>query len=306
MSRQLWFLAAGGLVVVGMSFLGCLVSSSASGSVAYLPLVAKWSAYSFFVAGHAYGVPDTQELGLHPPFRGWFPEINANDRRLGVLTGDIVIRGTPANWDEVDLDLAELDASVRFAVGNHDMTDRALFVSRYGPTYYSFQHQRDLFIVLDSELDSCNITGDQWTFLQDTLSETDALNVFVFVHKLIWVAEGTPYYVLYDYLNSPVGYDFRSNFWTEVEPLFHALDAEVYVIAGDVGVPWAMSLFYDHYDNMHLIASGMGGATEENYLVFEVGPAQVDIRVQTLDGQPLERERLDAYNLDYYRDGVGE
>jgi len=211
-----------------------------------------------------------------------------------------VIESTPTDWDEVDADLADLTPPVYFAVGNHDVTDRDLFISRYGPTYYSFEYQGDLFIVLDGELDPCNIVGEQMIFLQDILNAKNARNVFVFVHKLIWVTENTPYYVLQDKLNIPSEHNFQSNFWVDVEPLFRDLKAQVYVIAGDVGVPWAMSVSYEHYENIHLIASGMGGAEEENFLIFDVDSDGVRIQAQRLDGQPLNRGTVEAYNLAYY------
>jgi len=138
------------------------------------------------------------------------------------------------------------------------------------------------------------------SFLQNALGATGARNVFVFVHKLIWVTEDTPYYVLQSQINSSSGYNFQSNFWTDVEPLLRNLDAQVYVIAGDVGVTWAMPMFYEHYENVHLVASGMGGAEEENFLLFDVGPAGVQIQVQRLDGQPLKRGTIEAYDLAYY------
>jgi hypothetical protein len=50
----------------------------------------------------------------------------------------------------------------------------------------------------------------------------------------------------------------------------------------------------------HLVASGMGGAEEENFLIFDVGPTGVQIQVQRLDGQPLKRGTIEAYDLAYY------
>lgn len=256
--------------------------------------------YSFIVAGHVYGTPGVNNPGVHPPFKERFPEINSRDVDLCFWTGDIVITSTPADWDEIDADLAALIAPTYFVVGNHDMANRELFASRYGPTYYSFEHEGDLFIALDSELDPSNISGEQIEFLRDAVTSTTAQNVFILVHRLLWVSEGTPYYKLKSGLNSAKGYNFRANFWTEVEPLLQTLDAQVYVIAGDVGVTWAMSLFYEHYDNIHLVASGMGGSEEENYLIFEVGSDGVQIQAQRLDGQPLNRGEVTAYNLAAY------
>ncbi len=267
-----------------------------------LPFIAGAERYSFFVAGHTYGVPEVDNPGVHPPFKALLPQLNSSRLDFGVFTGDIVIRSTPANWDEIDADLAELTPPVHFVVGNHEMTGKDVFVSRYGPTYYGFEHRGDLFIVLDGELNQDGIVGEQMTFLQDTLDGNDWQNVFVFVHKLIWIIEDTPYYILQSRINGTVGYNFQSNFWSEVEPLFRNLDAQVYVIAGDVGVTWAMPLFYERDGNIHLIASGMGGSKEENFVIFDVGPTpdDVQIRVQRLDGKPPSQGTIQAYNLEYY------
>jgi hypothetical protein len=262
-----------------------------------LPSTTSAEGYSFFVAGHVYGTPGVNNPGVHPPFKEYFPELNARRSDFGFFTGDIVISSTPADWDEIDADLAELTTPVHFVVGNHDISNRQLFESRYGPTYYSFEHEGDLFVVLDSELDPCNISGEQMAFLEDALRSADARTVFVLVHRLIWVTEDTPYYTLRTGLNSAKGYNFQGNFWSEVAPLLHDLEAEVYVIAGDVGVTWAMSLFSEQDGNIHLIASGMGGAEEENYLLFQVRSDGVEIQVQRLDGQPLKRETIVAYSL---------
>ena len=296
----MFFLAGG--VLVG----SCAQSSSNEDYYVFLPFIAasrgvSVDQYTFFVAGHVYGVPEVDNEGVHPPFKAWFPQIEAGRPAFGVFTGDIVIKGTATNWDEIDNDLDELGVPVRFVVGNHDMTGRALFVERYGPTYYVFEYQNDLFIVLDAELNDGDIVDVQLATLQEIAREDRWHNVFVFVHRPIWVTQDTPYFVLKDRFNNPTNYNFQDNFWEAVEPLLRALDAQVYVIAGDVGVTWAMALFYEEYDNMHLIASGMGGSEEENFLIFRVGATgDVDVQAYRLDGQPLERGRLEAYNLAYY------
>ncbi len=270
--------------------------------ILFLPFVAKAEtpAYSFLVAGHTYGKPGVNNPGLHPPFKTLISQINAQSLDWGMLTGDIVIGSTATEWDEVDADLAQLNLPVHFTVGNHDISNRDLFVSRYGPTYYSFDYKGDLFITLDSELDPCNISGEQITFLQNTLNATSARNIFIFVHKLIWIVEDTPYYVLRNQINGPSGYNFHNNFWSELEPLLRDLDAQVYIIAGDVGVSWAMPLFYENYENIHLLASGMGGSEEENFLIFDVDEQGVQVQAQRLDGQALDRENIENYNLTYY------
>ena len=257
--------------------------------------------YAFFVAGHTYGVPDTESSGIYPPFKAQFPQIKASEVDFGVLTGDVVIHGSAGEWDNVDADLAELELPIYFAVGNHDMRDRERFSARYGPTYHSFEYQDDLFIFLDSELTTGELRGEQLDFLKDTLAAGSPRNIFIFIHRLLWVVEHSPYRVLIPQVNSVLEYDFQNDFWTTVAPLLEETGVPVYVIAGDVGVPSKMSLFYNEIQNVHLIASGMGGSEEENYLLCKVaaeGTVQIDAR--RLDGQPLSLSTLAAYNLDHY------
>jgi len=278
-----------------------LAQEGGSTQSVFLPLVFKPYHYSFFVAGHTYGRPGVDNPGVHPPFKDHFPFIKASGTGFGIFTGDIVDYGTAADWCEIDADIAELGIPVHFVVGNHDMTDRNLFVDRYGPTYYSFRHAGDLFIVLDGELDHCHINGDQLIFLQGAL-ESDPLpnTVFIFVHKLIWVVEKTPYYPLINKVNGIGGYDFESNFWTDVAPLLYALDVPVYIVAGDVGTSRAMPLFWNVDKNIHFVASGMGGNVEENFLLFDVVGSKVSIEAYRLDNQPLRLGAVEAYNLAHY------
>ena len=105
--------------------------------------------YSFFIAGHTYGTPGVDNEGVHPPFRNKFDFIKDDESlNFGVFTGDIVPVGTTQNWDEIDQDIQELALPVYFAAGNHDITDRALYESRYGQSYYSFTNHEDLFLSL--------------------------------------------------------------------------------------------------------------------------------------------------------------
>ena len=228
--------------------------------------------YSFFVAGHTYGAPGVDNEGLHPPFTNKFDFIN-NDESIefGVFTGDIVIEGTTQNWDEIDQELNALDIPVYFAAGNHDITDRELYESRYGQSYYSFTNHADLFIVLDPNIDSWNISGDQLAFLENVLNleAQNANNIFVFFHQLLWWEPDNIYQNVV--LNSLAGRAGTINFWSQIEPLFTELSNPVHLFAGDVGAFSTGSEFMFHqYDNITLIASGMGGNVRDNFVIIEV------------------------------------
>lgn len=149
MRRRLPDLTGPGLILGLGGLLLVLVACSPDHDAPPTPYPTAEARYAFLVAGHTYGVPGVDNVGVHPAFRSWFPQINARALDLAVFTGDVVSASTMTNWDEIDAGLEQLHLPVYIAAGNHDLTDRALYVSRHGPTYYSFEHQGDLFVVLD-------------------------------------------------------------------------------------------------------------------------------------------------------------
>ncbi|MGK0391362.1 MAG: hypothetical protein ACI94Y_004124 [Maribacter sp.] len=167
--------------------------------------------------------------------------------------------------------------------------DRELYESRYGDTYYSFKKNSDLFIVLDPNLDNWNISGDQLDFLIQTLedNEDDANNVFVFFHQLLWWESDDIYQNVA--LNSVQGRADKINFWTEIEPLFRAMPNEVYMFAGDVGSnPVGDEFMYHNYNNINLIASGMGGNQRDDIVFIDVAKDKtVSFRLIALNGTDI-------------------
>lgn len=246
--------------------------------------------YSFFIAGHTYGKPGVDNVGVHPPFKNKFDLIK-NDKtiKFGVLTGDIVWAGTEKNWNEIDADLTLLDKPIYFAAGNHDLGNRELFESRYGSTYRSFTHNSDLFIVLDPNIDHWNISGNQLDFLKNTLKNNykKVDNIFVFHHQLLWRTSNNIYKKIYP--NSLEGRAATINFWSEVEPLFNQLPNNVFMFAGDVGAfNNGSEYMYHRYENITFIASGMGGEVNDNIVIIDVRKDKtINFRLIALNGNDI-------------------
>jgi hypothetical protein len=237
--------------------------------------VLEWASeetvYAFFVAGHVYGHPYTDDTTIHPPFLekvGWIRDYPR--MKMGFFTGDIVRLGRAGDWDGVDRVVASLNMPVYFAPGNHDMTDRALFEARYGKTYFHFIYENDLFIVLDPNMDQWNISGDQLTFLKEVLEKNRGCsNVFVFLHQVIWVERKKIFRMFIP--NSLAARAEHVNFWAEVEPRFAGLGKPVYFFAGDTGAfPSGREIMYYRQGNIRFIASGMGGGERDNFVVVKV------------------------------------
>ena len=240
--------------------------------------------------------------GFHPPFKQKFGLIQQDSSiQFGVLTGDIVRSGTSANWDEIDRDVEELGRKVHFTVGNHDMSDRKLFETRYGKTYYSFSQEKDLFIILDPNLDGWNISHEQLQFLKDELQQkaADADHVFVLFHQVLWWSPDNIFKNVD--INSLDGRADTINYWKEVEPLFHSLSVPVYLFAGDVGAfATGDEFMYYQYDNITLIASGMGGEVRDNFVIVDVySDARVSFRLIALNGDDIHAMgHLEDYRLE--------
>ncbi len=256
--------------------------------------------YSFFIAGHTYGGAGVDNVGLHPPFEEKFGYLNTRKVDLGFLTGDIVIRSTEQNWNEVDSVLQYLDAKVYYVPGNHDFkVNPDLFESRYGPTYSYFKKYDDLFIMLDPNIDHWNISGNQLEFLKETLRlNPDVRNIFVFFHQLLWRESDNKY--RYVRVNSTEGRDDTINFWTEVMPLFTQRANPVVMFAGDMGAAsWSSDYMYDTFDNITLIGSGMGEGIGDNIIIIDVDEwGNIDYDLIAINGADIHAlGELEDYEL---------
>lgn len=248
-------------------------------TVVFLIFVLTWSGcadspprpYSFFVAGHTYGVKEKPIPGLHMPFVAEFDYLNQYPGlRFGVLTGDIVYYSNDTSWNNVDQQLTQLRMPVHFTTGNHDEGHKSPYKDRYGITYSAFEQENDLCIILNPGLAGWNIWGDQLDFLKQTLATAPKYdNIFLFFHHLVWWAPDNEYQQY-----RPNSLDGRApdvNFLSEIIPLLVATDKPVYCFAGDVAAAGNTTAFFaDRKDKVHLLASGMGNQRTDNYLLITV------------------------------------
>ena len=199
--------------------------------------------------------------------------------KFGFLLGDVVNEASNEAWRLVKKDLDALDSRIRNIVvpGNHDVgigehnTKRDIFLQQFGKTFFSFKHKKDLFIILDANIDGWNISGEQLKFLKQSLpNEKDAINnIFIFSHQLIWMNNKPEFKKIKP--NSLAGRSKNLNFWDKVFPLFSGLPNDIYFFSGDVGAsPSRNGLFYTKYSNVTFAATGMGGGVRDNFLIVSV------------------------------------
>jgi len=234
------------------------------------------TSYSFIVAGHAYGAHDGGNLGLHPAFLNSLNLGYDSNAAFIVFTGDIVNNSTPESWQQVEDELVGYALPYYYVMGNHDNNTAGwqVFEDKYGSTYYSFYLQSELFIVLNSTEEQRSISSNQIDFMDEQieLAGDSIQNVFIFFHEVLWNSHEKYVGVR---SNSRSRYDQivnYSNYWEEVHPILLAKpEINFYINAGDVGGnPDAIAAFYDEWDHVTFLSSGMGEVADENYLLVHV------------------------------------
>jgi hypothetical protein len=254
------------------------------------------AAYSFMVAGHAYGSPINDQIGMYQPFVSEFSYLkDSSDISFSVLTGDVVKHSTIEEWNAVKSEMNQLELDFHIAAGNHDRG--ALFLELFEEYYYSFLVEDDLFIILSPT--SWNIKGEQKEFLTETLNNfaPGVNNIFIFCHELIWWSP--------DSIFQNVGINFlphypgSTNYWAEIDPILRSFDNPIYLFAGDIGATASSSHYmYYHYDNVRLIASGMGRGGDDNYMIVEVkGNGEVKLNLMALAGDRFRLGDIELYEL---------
>lgn len=276
----------------------------------FLFLICHWSTsnaqtnsgYSILVAGHAYGAHAGLNIGLHPPFLNKLRE-NTDNSTMGIfLTGDIVNSSTNASWTQVESELVSLKLNAYYVMGNHDNNSVgiAVFKKKHGGTYYSFTYQNELYIVLNSPESDRSISTAQLKFLGEVLKNADSQRkrVFIFFHEVIWNSL-EKYRAVRS--NSRSRYNYMvsiSNFWEEVFPMLTAYpEKNFYLFTGDVGGnPDAIAAFYDRWENVTLLSSGMGEVHDENYLKVSILPDTVTFKLIPLNDK-VEMKPITWYNV---------
>ena len=252
--------------------------------------------YAFLVAGHIYGKPQGESIGFHPPFKDYFPQIkNTKRMEYAFYTGDIVRHNSVLEeWEATYADMLDLGLDYHVAAGNHDRG--STFLDYFGSYYYSFMHGSNLFIILNTL--HWVIEDEQKAFLEETLADIDDVsNIFLFSHEVIWWGPDSIFQNIE--VNNTGSFSGNSNYWEEISPVLVATEKPVYYFSGDVGATSVASPYaYHHYDNVHLVASGMGHGTDDNFLIVEVYPnGSVYINLIALQGEPDRFGDIREYEL---------
>ena len=269
--------------------------------------------YRFLTTGHAYGFPDGNASRPAATWVDFLPLLDEVEPDLLLFTGDIVKASTTVNFEHFEkVGLEGLQIPVFNAVGNHDVENRLLYEKRYGDTFYTLRYGPAQFVVLDTELDGCQIVETQKAFLEaaiaQALDDSQVSSIFVFMHRALFLDHET-LQVLFESGNVAAApnaqecyleHNFEDILTEILSP--SANQKPVYVIAGDVGA-WCgnLSPFYDEFpdSNVTLLAAGLGDCEEDAILQVDFDESSVEVSFYSLTGQIINK--FQQYNLAYYR-----
>ncbi len=171
---------------------------------------------------------------------------------------------TTMNYYDSILDFS--DQNTLWSLGNHDYANLNLIETYTNrPSFYSYYRNGLSFIVLDTQDDFSNISGDQLdliTSVTDTIEESSHL--VILHHKLIWMYGNTDLEpIINDVSNGQFGdcfYCLNPNNWYEdIHPMLQVVQQsgiQVICVGGDIG--FETSQFeYTTSEGIKYLASGI-------------------------------------------------
>jgi hypothetical protein len=164
------------------------------------------------------------------------------------------------------------DDNTHLAIGNHDMDnvgDLLEFTKK--PLFYAFSNNNITFLVLDTEISTPDITGEQLELIQnvaDTIETSDYL--VLLQHRILWMVGVDELSHLKDSVAASTRNLNSTNFYDDVYPNLQEArnnGVEVLCLAGD---RTDINIEYSPEDSIQFVASGMVGtfADENNYAVL--------------------------------------
>jgi len=180
-----------------------------------------------------------------------------------------------------------------------------LYHALFGPTFYSFQYGNAAFFILDTEIDQCNLSGEQLLMLETgidaALENKQTEQIYIMMHKVLFL--NSPQIAQNPHsLARPNDRDiFHGNNFDDVMNSLLVPSAKrkpLYLFAGDVGAFGGnLSPFYhkDKRADIFMYAAGIGD--HEDDVVFLVTNTGKNVRVEPyrlMDGKILQ---LEDYSL---------
>lgn len=251
--------------------------------------------FSFIVSGHFHGASNSNS-GM--PAASLMANLNFLHQRntaFMVCLGDLFlnVERDHANYEKYFF--SQLQFPLFNSVGNHDV-DNDYYGSHYGDTYFSFDIGKTRFLILDTEMENGDITGEQLQLVKHSLNDLKGIkNVFLFMHRTLWVDMDEKLSELFtDNTQSAT----TTNFKEEVFPIIQSASkkSKIYLMSGSMGNAPA-SFFYHPYDkNITFLATAIRDLPRDAVLYVRCKNNEIIFETFSLNANqvlPLEKYTYD-------------
>ena len=269
---------------------GCILGSSVlaqpspfNGRV--VPPVDSSGHYRLVFSGHFHGASDNASGYPAATLLAGLELINGLGAHALVSTGDLFLnpdrdsaRYRQAFFDRLHLPLFN-------APGNHDKEGRA-----FGSVAYPQRVElgKDVLLLLDTERDNSDITGDQLIALERLTGEVEAglhRRVFIVSHRPVWAEDDAVYGPLFSgNTRSLTGCNYRRDVWPLLNRM--ATRSQVFWVSGSMagGAP-ASVFFQPHAPNITFIQTAIRNELRDAVLVMDAWPDSLRWDLVSLTGQ---------------------
>lgn len=225
------------------------------------------------------------------PFEGLIAKINEANPALVVNLGDLIYGYGPlskeSQWKKYETTIKQICVPYYQIPGNHDTRSkdaRRVYGRRFGKFYQSFDYNDCHFVLLDNtEQERWGYLGPtQLNWLKDDLKQTNARDVFVFLHFPVWEPER----ITHEYYE----------FWAQtLHPLFK--ESRVRAVFGGHYHTYGPTR---EFDGIRYYITGGGGAElrpeykkaggQYHFMKVKVSDDNFDVRVITERGELTDPE----------------
>lgn len=262
--------------------------------------------YKFLVSGHFYGDRNNKSHFPANTLLANLDWINESEADMLICLGDIFmdVRNDIPNYEKSFFD--KLEIPLYNAVGNHDLTDN-IYQEHYGATYFTFELNGDIHIILDTEKDNGDIKGEQLELIKSAekkVREKNINNVFIYAHRTVWKDTYTEMEGLFTDNTQSIT---TPNFESDVYPILKQIGqkAKVFWFSGSLG-PAPASFFHypDEENNIIIIGTSIRSHPRDAMLMVKIHDGEVRFETHSLTGEELKP--LEEYNVELWKSSVGE
>jgi len=262
--------------------------------------------YSFIVSGHFHG-SSTNLTGLPiNTILAHLDWINESDNCMLISLGDLFLDVSNDIPQYEESFFSKLKKPMFNAVGNHDLTG-TIYQDNFGETFFYWQINSDIHVVLDTELENGSLDGAQKKILEkvNELTKNGSIsNVFIYSHRTIWAKTYSELDLLFhDNTQSVLG----NNFESDVLPLLNEMNtnSNVYWFSGSIGDAPASFFQFKDQNNIQYIATAIRGLPRDAVLIVNVTQkGEVSFKTKSFTNQKLLD--FEDYNVEFWNKNVGK